>query len=75
MTKTIKLFLNNEEEKDVKDYIRMLMKKKPIEITDFVESGGFGVRVDDIFDNGTILFDVYRIVATVEVKPKKNRKE
>ena len=66
----MKLFLNTEEEQDVKDSIRLLMKKTPPEINDFIESGGFGVRVDDVFENGTILFDVYRIVAMVEIKKK-----
>ena len=66
----MKLFLNTEEEQDVKDSIRLLMKKTPLEINDFIESGGFGVRVDDVFENGTILFDVYRIVAMVEIKKK-----
>jgi len=36
----MKLFLNTEEEQDVKDSIRLLMKKTPPEINDFIESGG-----------------------------------
>jgi hypothetical protein len=71
----LKLFLNTEEEREVKDGIKYLMKKQPPEICDFVESGGFGVRVDDILDGGTIIFDVYRTVATVVLKQKKNHSE
>jgi len=61
-------FLNNEETKDVKDFIKQLQKDKKAEL---LETGGLGVRVERFKDCD--IFDVYRIVGTVTISTKKSR--
>lgn len=61
-------FLNNEEIKDVKDFIKQLQKDKK---TELVETGGLGVRVERFKDCN--VFDVYRIVGTVAISTKRSR--
>lgn len=61
-------FLNDEEIKDVKDFIKQLQKDKK---TEYVETGGFGVRVERFKDCD--IFEVYRIVGTVTISTKKSR--
>jgi hypothetical protein len=64
--------LNEEELKEIDNYIEEMMKKKKFHAGDFIESGFFGVRISDIFPD-KVLFDVYRIVNCIEVKIKNDR--
>jgi len=63
-------FLNDEERKDVEEWIQRLEKDKEKKVGDFIESGGLGVRRDDIDGYGRF-YVVYRIVATTYIEPKK----
>jgi hypothetical protein len=59
--------LNDEERKDIKDFIDELLKSKKLKEGDFIESGYLGVKVSDILKK-EIIFDVYRIINVVEVR-------
>lgn len=61
----VKILLNDEEEKEIKEFINNLLEDKELNEGDFIESGGFGVRVSDIL-NDVVIFDIYRIIGTVD---------
>lgn len=63
----ISCFLNSEEEAEVQEYIKNLLKDPDAEF----ESGGLGVRVERAGDWG--IFDVYRIIGTAEVKIQRKK--
>jgi len=66
----VKGFLNNDDEGQVKGFVKNLIKSKNLEEGDLNESGGLGVRYEANYD-GELVFEVHRLIATVTVSKKK----
>jgi len=67
--KTMKIdyILNDEDMKEVKDWIDELLKKKDLEIGDNISSGGLGVMLEDKGEKN-YTFAIYREIGLVAIK-------
>jgi hypothetical protein len=66
----IKQFLLEDEKKDIRKFIRELEKHPEQELN---ESGGLGVKISENLSDGSVIYDVYKIIATVNLKRKNNK--
>jgi len=63
----IDYILNDEDMKEVKDWIDELLKKKDLEIGDNISSGGLGVMLEDKGEKN-YTFAIYREIGLVAIK-------
>lgn len=65
----IEPIINDDDMKEIKKDIDYLLKKDSLSEMDFVESGGLGVRVENISeDRKTIIFSIYRDIGMITKK-------
>jgi hypothetical protein len=64
----IDFLINDEDRKDVEDWINELEQKKDLKIGDSTASGGLGVMLEDILSDGTRVFTIYREIWMVWCK-------
>ena len=66
----INIFLNIDEEKEVKKNVKDLLRHPD---WDFIESGGLGVNLNDVYGD-VHSFNIYRVLGTIDVKIKGKKK-
>lgn len=66
-----KIFLNEEELTDLKQFIKDMEKGK--EDIDFIETGGFRVQ-KEVVDKELTLYEIYKQIGYVEVRKKPSNK-
>ena len=65
----IDFILNNEDRKDIESWIKELEQDKELKIGNYLESGGLGVRVEDIIDKN-VTFEIYRTIGLIQRRIK-----
>lgn len=68
----IKGFFNDEEKKEIKEFVENLLEDKSLRAGDFVESGLLGVKFD-YEDKDGIYCDIYRTVGLITIKKEKKQ--